>query len=538
MLICQADHVGKNIAGNEILHDISFSINDGEKVAIVGANGSGKTTLFNVIARIEPPDRGTVAIKKGATVGYLRQFSDGGTQTARQVLEGAFAEAKETEQKMRGLEAAFSSASPEKLEKLLADYARFQEKFQREGGYDIDYRIAQIADGLGIHPLLDQVFTSLSGGERTKVGLGFQLLTAPDLLLLDEPTNHLDILALQWLEQFIKQYKGTVLIVSHDRFFLDRAIGTVLDLEDGEVTAYRGNYSAYVKEKQERLLHAFAAYEDQQKKIKKMKETIKRLKEWANQAVPPNAGLHRRAKSMEKALDRIERLKRPKLEADRMALSFGGSQRTGNRVLSCKDLSVSFDGQTVFSHVNLNLRYRDRLAIIGPNGSGKTTLLKCLLGEIEPQGGEVQHGTQLNIGILAQHVFENPDEQDRRVIDVFREHARLTEGEARHELAKFLFYGSDVFKKIATLSGGERVRIRLADLMVKKINFLIMDEPTNHLDIESREMLEEAIQNFTGTVLAVSHDRYFLKQCFNQIFWLQNGKLSRYNESLNEMNLI
>nr|WP_239984804.1 ABC-F family ATP-binding cassette domain-containing protein [Sporolactobacillus pectinivorans] len=374
MLICQADHVGKNIAGHEILHDVSFSINDGEKVAIVGANGSGKTTLFNVIARIESPDRGTVAIKKGATVGYLRQSSDGGTQTVRQVLESAFAEAKETEQKMHGLEAAFSSASPEKLEKMLADYARFQEKFQREGGYDIDYRIEQIADGLGIHPLLDQVFTSLSGGERTKVGLGFQLLIAPDLLLLDEPTNHLDILALQWLEQFIKQYKGTVLIVSHDRFFLDRAIGTVLDLEDGEITVYHGNYSAYVKEKQERLLLAFAAYEDQQKKIKKMKETIKRLKEWANQAVSPNAGLHRRAKSMEKALDRIERLKRPKLEADRIALSFGSSQRTGNRVLSCKDLSVSFDGQKVFSHVNLNLCYRDRLAIIGPNGSGKTTL--------------------------------------------------------------------------------------------------------------------------------------------------------------------
>ncbi|TGA97124.1 ABC-F family ATP-binding cassette domain-containing protein [Sporolactobacillus shoreae] len=532
MLVCQTDHIGKNIAGNEILHDVSFSVNDGEKVAIVGANGSGKTTLFNVITRIETPDRGTVAVKKGVTVGYLRQLPEGGNRTVHQVLENAFKETKKMEQKMRDLEASFSTVPAGKLEKLLADYAGLQEKFQQDGGYDMDYRVNQVADGLGITPLMDQVFTSLSGGEKTKVGLGFQLLTAPDLLLLDEPTNHLDILALQWLEQFIRQYKGTVLLVSHDRFFLDRTIDKVLDLEDGEITVYQGNYSVFVKEKQERLLLAFAAYEDQQKKIKKMKETIKRLKEWANQAVPPNAGLHRRAKSMEKALDRIERLKRPKMEADKMALDFGGSRRTGDRVLSCKDLSVSFDGRSVFSDVDLELRYRDRLAIIGPNGSGKTTLLRCLLGRIEPQSGEIRHGTNLNIGILSQHVFENPEDQSRRVIDVFREHARLTEGEARHELANFLFYGSDVFKKIGTLSGGERVRIRLADLMMKKINVLILDEPTNHLDIESREVLEEAVRHFKGTVLAVSHDRYFLKKCFNQIYWLQNGQLLRYSENL------
>jgi ATPase components of ABC transporters with duplicated ATPase domains len=534
MIVCQADHIGINIAGNEILLDVSFSVNDGEKVALVGANGSGKTTLFNIIVRKGAADRGTVAIRKGATVGYLKQLPEAGCGSVHQVLEGAFAKLISMEEKMKKMEVLFPSSVPEKLEKMMAEYALLQEEFQREGGYEIDYRISQVAGGLGISRLLAQPFDSLSGGEQTKVGLALQLLAAPDLLLLDEPTNHLDILSLEWLEQFIRGYKGTVILVSHDRFFLDRTVTKVLDLDQGEITVYQGNYSAFVKARQERLLLEFAAYEDQQKKIKKMRETIKRLKEWANQAVPPNAGLHRRAKSMEKALDRIERLKRPKMETDKMALNFDAGQRTGNRVLRCSDLTVSFDGTTLFSNINLELRYRDRLAIIGPNGSGKTTLLKCLLGELAPEHGEIRHGTNLNIGILAQHVFENPAEKNRRVIDVFREHARLTEGEARHELAKFLFYGSDVFKKIGTLSGGERVRIKLADLMMKKINLLILDEPTNHLDIESREVLEEAVRKFPGTVLAVSHDRYFLNQCFSRIYWLQNGKLSRYEEKSDE----
>lgn len=530
MLICQANHIGKNIGGKIVLRDVFFSINEGEKTAVVGANGSGKTTLFNLIARLDKPDQGVISIKKDASVGYLRQMPEEGDRTVYQVLRRGFAECLGIEEKMHVIEKSFSVGSSKELEKKLAVYAQLQEEFQRRGGFEMDARIDQVAGGLEITGLLSKSFSLLSGGERTKVELALQLLRAPDLLLLDEPTNHLDIPALEWLEQFIRQYRGTVLLVSHDRFFLDRTVDRVLDLEDGEAALYQGNYSVYVKEKQERLIRAFAAYADQQKKIKKMKETIKRLKEWANQASPPNAGLHRRAKSMEKALDRMERLKRPKMETDKMALSFERHKRTGDRVLRCRDLAVSFDGKTVFRGVDLDLRYRDRMAIIGPNGSGKTTLLKCLLGKISPDRGEIRHGTNLIPGILSQHVFEQPAEKDRRVIDVFREHAHLTEGEARHELAKFLFYGSDVFRKIGTLSGGERVRIRLADLMMQKINVLVLDEPTNHLDIDSREVLEEAIRHFPGTVLAVSHDRYFLNHCFTKIFWLQNGKLSSYDD--------
>ncbi|MCO7126690.1 ATP-binding cassette domain-containing protein [Sporolactobacillus shoreicorticis] len=527
MMICQADHVRKNIAGNEILHDVSFSVLENEKAAVVGPNGSGKTTLFHLIARIDTPDQGAIAIKNGASIGYLRQLPDGQGRVAREVLMSAFSECRKVERKMRTLEKALATASEARLEKLLADYAHVQEQFQEMGGYEIDYKIDQVAEGLEIKPLLGRPFASLSGGERTKVGLALQLLLEPDLLLLDEPTNHLDILALEWLEQYIRQYQGTVLLVSHDRFFLDRTVNKVLDLDDGEMIAYKGNYSDFVKEKQERLLNEFAAYEDQQKKIKKMKEAIKRLKEWANQAKPPNAAMHRRAKSMEKALDRMERLKRPKMEADKMALDFAHGNRTGNRVLSCKDLSAGFNHKPLFEHVNLDIRYRDRVAVAGPNGAGKTTLLNCLLRKWRPIHGAIHHGTNLNIGLLSQHVFEQEAEKERRVIDVFREHAQLTEGEARHELAKFMFYGSDVFRKVGSLSGGERVRIRLADLMMKKINVLVLDEPTNHLDIESREILEEAVNRFSGTVLAVSHDRYFLAKCFNKIYWLQNGRLTR-----------
>ncbi|MCL1631059.1 ATP-binding cassette domain-containing protein [Sporolactobacillus sp. CPB3-1] len=527
MMICQADHVRKNIAGNEVLHDISFSILEHEKVALVGPNGSGKTTLFQLIAQADSLDNGVIAIKKGTSIGYLRQLPEGSGRLAREVLMDAFSESTAIGKKMSLLEKAMADAGEQQLGRLLAEYARLQDQFQKSGGYDMDYKMNQVARGLWITDLLERPFDSLSGGERTKIGLAQQLLIEPDLLLLDEPTNHLDIPALEWLEQFINQYRGTILLVSHDRFFLDRTVSKVLEIDEGDMNIYHGNYSYYVHEKQERLLQEFAAYEDQQKKIKKMKEAIKRLKEWANQAKPPNAAMHRRAKSMEKALARIERLKRPKLETDKMGLSFAASTRTGTQVLSCKDLSVAFNGRILFEHVHLAVRYKDRVAIAGPNGAGKTTFLNTVLGKRMPTSGEVRRGTNLNIGLLSQHVFEQTGERERRVIDVFREHARLTEDEARRELAKFMFYGADVFRKISSLSGGERVRVRLADLMMKKINVLVLDEPTNHLDIESREVLEEAISRFSGTVIAVSHDRYFIAKCFNQIYWLQNGRLKR-----------
>ncbi|MFX3616831.1 MAG: ribosomal protection-like ABC-F family protein [Sporolactobacillus sp.] len=525
MIICQADHIKKNIAGKEVLTDVSFSLPEDGKAALVGANGSGKSSLLRIIARKDRADSGALAISRKATVGLLEQLPQFGKDTLREVLRRVFSACHQLSEKMRRLEAEFAQSEPKVLERKLARYAELQEQFQRMGGYEIDYRVEQVAGGLGILTLLDKPADVLSGGEQTKAELARQLLTAPDFLLLDEPTNHLDIFALEWLEQFIRNYKGAVLLVSHDRFFLDRIATKVLDLEDGIITEYTGNYSAYVKEKQQRQLAAFAAYNDQQKKIKKMKETIKRLKEWANQANPPNAGLHRRAKSMEKALERIDRLKKPKMENETAALSFETNKRAGDRICQASELSVKAGGKTLFQNLTLEIRLHDRVAIMGPNGSGKTTLLQCLLGKRKQEAGEVRLGTNLSIGFLTQHEFQTPEEEKTRLIDVFREHAYLTEAEARHELAKFLFYGADVFRKIGTLSGGERVRLRIAELMQRQVNFLVLDEPTNHLDIDSREVLEDALIAFRGTVLAVSHDRYFIQKCFTRIYWLEKGKL-------------
>lgn len=327
----------------------------------------------------------------------------------------------------------------------------------------------------------------------------------------------------------LRGYKGTVLIVSHDRYFLDEVITKVMDLEDGELTVYSGSYSSFVKQKEELLLTEFAAYQEQQKKIKKMKEAIKRLKEWANQANPPNAALHKRARNMERALERMNKVKRPILERRKMGLEFDMSNRSGKDVITFENVTAGFTETPLLKNIDWNIRYKERAAIVGKNGSGKTTLLKVLLGQHEPDHGKIVQGSSLKIGYLSQHVFE--DLKGERVIDVYRETAKVAEGEARQELARFLFYGYSVFSKISSLSGGEKMRLRLAQLMSKDINLLVLDEPTNHLDIDSREVLEDAIDRFPGTIICVSHDRYLLNKCFPITYWLEGGQLHHYLES-------
>lgn len=527
MMLCQIEHVKKNLAGQDILKDVHFHINEGERAAVVGANGSGKTTLFNLIAGYEKPDHGSIHIRKGASVGYLKQsVMNIEGKRVNDLLHQSFEDCYVIEQKLRELEEKMQRANEKELESCLNKYGRLQESFQEKGGYEMTAKVQSVANGLQITDKLDQKMSSLSGGEQTKVFLGVQLLNHPDFLLLDEPTNHLDIQALEWLEQFISHYEGTILLVSHDRHFLDRTMNKIIDLEDGESTIYHCSYSQYVKEKEERLLLAFAAYEDQQKKMKKMRDTIKKLKEWANQANPPNAGLHRRAKSMEKALERIEQLKRPKIEQDKLNLDFGNNGRSGKDVYKCQNVKVQFNERTLFENLDFQLKQRERAAIVGPNGSGKSTFINSLLGRQAVDDGEITEGTGIKLGVLSQHVFL--DKLEDRIIDVFRENVHVTEHQARHILAKFLFYGPDVFKKLRQLSGGERIRLKFAQLMHEGVNTLILDEPTNHLDIDSREVLEEALMAFNGTVLAVSHDRYFLNRCFPLTYFLHDQQLKRY----------
>lgn len=527
MTICSVNNVTKSFGGNIIFENISLEIKNGERVGLVGRNGSGKTTIFGLLTGMESLDAGAIHMKKGTRIGHVAQipkFDE--AMTVYDVLSSAFKVEKELEKEMHALEKNMAEEQEQSsLKKLMERYGIIQEKFAFLGGYEIEANIMKVANGLQVTDLFPRVFTELSGGEQTKISLAYMLLQKPDLLLLDEPTNHLDLFAVEWLEKFLKEYNGTVMVISHDRYFLDEVVTKILDLEDGEIHVYHTNYSQFVEEKEERLLQEFQAYQEQQKKIKKMKEAIKRLREWANQANPPNEGLHKRARNMERALERIEKLKRPILERKQMGLQFEGQERSGKDVVVMKEVSKGFAGRPLFEQANLHVRFQERTAIVGRNGTGKTTLLKLLLEEINPDVGEIRIGSSVKIGYLSQHAYEN---MKSNVLEAFRENVAVTEGEARHILAKFLFYGPAVFKKVTQLSGGEKMRLRLAQLMYQDINFLILDEPTNHLDIESREVLEEALEQYNGTILAVSHDRYFLNKLFEKTYWIDERKLFEF----------
>jgi ATP-binding cassette, subfamily F, member 3 len=527
MITCSVNHISKMYGGNLIFQDMSFEINEKDRVGLVGRNGSGKTTLLRLIAGMEEPDSGKIHWRKGLRIGYLAQIPVfEADMSVRDVLGTAYDELIAVQAEMQKLEEEMAAAAEDsvRLDRLLQKYGVLQETFTLGGGYEMDANIDRIANGLNITALLNSNFNSLSGGEKTKAGLALSLLRSPDLLLLDEPTNHLDIMAAEWLAEFLNSYEGTVIIISHDRYFLDETATKILDMEDGEIELYHANYSGFLKEKEEKLLREFQAYEEQQKKIKKMKEAIKRLRDWANRSNPPSSALHKRATNMERALARMEKLDRPILNRKKMNFELETGGRSGKDVLVIKDAQKYFGERELFSGVNLQLQYQDRAAIVGENGSGKTTLLKFIQGQLAPDQGEAKLGSNVKIGYLSQHM--ELSKKEGTVLEAFRSEVVMNDGEARNVLAGFLFYGPAVFKKVSQLSGGERMRLRLAQLMHQDLNFLILDEPTNHLDIDSREVLEEALEGFEGTLLAVSHDRFFLNKLFEKIYWLERGELT------------
>jgi len=525
MMICDIQHLTKQFGGETILTDVSLFLNEHDRVGLIGRNGSGKTTLLRLLARLEQPDGGVIYQKSGLTIGYLEQLPVyAETMTGLDVLWTAFDDILAIRSRMQQLEQLMATA-PSDLEALLVRYADVTNAFEQKDGYLLDSKIERMVNGLHLRPLLTRPFHQLSGGEQTKICLGRMLLMEPNLLILDEPTNHLDLAAVEWLEQFLRDYTGTVLLVSHDRVFLDAVVTSIIELEDGELTSYAGNYSAFVVERERRLLEQFHAYQEQQKKIKKMKEAIRRLRQWANEASPPSEKLFRKAKSMERALERIERIKRPQLEAKTADVSFSSTDHTSQVVFRAEALSFAYETRQLFDAISFEIMAQDRIAIVGTNGSGKSTLLSLLLDELSPDAGTLTRGPSNHVGYLSQHAHF---EEDARLIDWFRDRIAVPEAEARHILARFLFFGPTVFRSVLSLSGGERVRLQLAVLVHSSINVLILDEPTNHLDIESRETLEEALENFSGTLIAVSHDRYFLNRLFPQILWLENG-LTRYH---------
>lgn len=526
MSLFNMKNVTQSYGANTIFSDLSLDITTSKKIGLIGQNGEGKTTLLKLIAGIEQPSNGMISWQKNLTVGMLAQLPKQDDHLlVYKILAKSFADIFLLENKMEQL--SLKMADPNApLEKLLDQYGQLQQDFEELGGYEVDASIRRVTSGLHIDALLEEEWKTLSGGERTKVGLAKILLEHPDLLLLDEPTNHLDILAIEWLTQFVKNYDGAIIIVSHDRYFLDDVVQEIVEIEQGELHYYFGNYSDYVKEREKRLLNEFQEYQDQQKKIKKMKESIKRLKEWANRSNPPSDAMHRRAKNMEKALARIELVKKPLLEQHKMEVQLTTKKRSSKNLFQLNGVSKHYGEKKLFENLELHVHYQDRIAIVGANGTGKSTLLNLLLGKIQPDTGSVEVGSSLSIGYLSQHAFEMSSQFT--VIEEFRDKISVSEGEARHILAKFLFYGQDVFKKMNQLSGGERMRLRWAQLVHLNHNVLILDEPTNHLDIDSKEMIEEALSQFKGTIIAVSHDRYFLDKFFDTTYLLQNGHLVKY----------
>lgn len=527
-MLLKAESIAKMMGGNMIFENMTIEVKDSEVLGLVGPNGCGKTTLLKLLTEKEPVDSGRIIKKKGLTLGYLHQIpSYPESWTGSDVLLTAFEKVTAVEKQMKVLEQEMTEASPEELERLLSQYGDLQEQFTLLEGYERDAKIQAVINGLQLNKLVEMPFTHLSGGEQTKVMLGTILLTNPDLLVLDEPTNHLDMDAIEWLEGFIKSHKGAVLMVSHDRHFLNQTATRIVEIEDGEPYNYKGNYDAYVKAKEERIMQEFHHYEEQQKKIKKMKEAIRRLRQWANEANPPNEKLFKKAKSMEKALERMERVKKP-VTVKKMSLTLDAADRSGKDAITFETVGKRYD-HWLFRDVNLSVKWQDHIGIVGGNGTGKSTLIKMITGDVQPDEGLCRIGSNVKVGYLSQ-LFSYRD-PSMRVIDVFREHISMTEGDARHVLARFLFYGYDVFKKVENLSGGERMRLRLAQLMHDEINLLVLDEPTNHLDIESREVLEETLQQFAGTIIAVSHDRYFLNAIFDRTAWIENGELTVYEGS-------
>ncbi|MGG1519961.1 ribosomal protection-like ABC-F family protein [Paenibacillus oryzisoli] len=533
MLLINGQHIKKYHGAQLVLADVTFEIHEGERIGLVGRNGSGKSTLLRLVSKMEKPDEGLLTVRKDTRIGYLAQIpTEWESGTVYDVLAASFAGLLECRAAMTELEQRMSDPlAINGLDQLLGRYAQLQERFEREGGYELDARIDQVATGLRIaREVYERSFASLSGGEKTKIALASQLIGKPDVLLLDEPTNHLDLFGVEWLEEYLTHYEGACFIVSHDRYFLDRVVTKIVELEDGESSSYLTSYTGYMKEKEVRLLQQFADYQEQQKVIKKMKETIKQLMEWGR--IGGNDKFFRRAASMQKALDRMEKLKRPVLDPKAAEFGLKVDDRSGKRVIVFDDVSKQYGDKVLLRKASGLLEYGEKVMLLGHNGSGKTTLLKMLLGEVQPDGGELDIGARVDIGYLAQQ--EYPEDQKKTVLAYFCEEAKLEEGEARSRLAAYLFYGADVFKPVSSLSGGEWTRLRLALLVLRKPNLLILDEPTNHMDIVSREALEEALEEFPGTVLAVTHDRYFINRLSQKIWELDQGRITVYLGSFDD----
>ena len=524
MILLSVNDVSKAFVMKSVLENVNLTLQTGQRMGLVGVNGSGKSTLFKLIAGEMEPDSGTITMIKGTRVGMLTQQADiVGELTVQQELERVFEPVRRMEARLRDMEAQMAEvhSDPERFDQLSKEYSRLMDRFEDAGGYEWPSRIQGVLAGLGFaDDKRDQVASLLSGGEKTRLCLARLLLTQPELLMLDEPTNHLDLASTQWLEETLKKYKGTVLVISHDRYFMNSVCDCMAELSMHKLTQYEGNYDQFSVKRQADIERRLKEYKLQQAEIARQKAIIERYRMYNRE------NSIRAAESREKKLEKMELVEKPVSEK-KVRFSFEARRRTGDDVLMLKGLKKSFGARTLFENLNIHLRAGDRVAVIGPNGAGKSTLLNAVAGQLRPDQGEIVFGTNVDVGYYDQQQSALHNEKDI-MAEVWDDFPWLEPGDVRGVLALFLFTGEEVFKKIGELSGGERGRVALAKLMLKKDNLLLLDEPTNHLDMDSREVLEGALLDFDGTMLTVSHDRYFINRVANKVIELTTDGAKEY----------
>ena len=529
MIDISVSNVSKEFeVGRKILDGLTFQVDTGERVGLLGKNGAGKTTLFRILTGELEPDEGQVSVASGKRVRLISQipvYPAGYTVEA--VLRAAFQRLQDMEEEMESLTARMAAGESDPA--LLRRYDALTAAFESGGGYDVETPLNKVCNGLDISAdMRARPFADLSGGEKTRVNLGRLILEDTDILLLDEPTNHLDLRCTEWLEDYLSRFKGTVLTISHDRWFLDKVVDRVIELENGRAEFYAGNYSYYVEEKERRYQEKLKQYEKEQAKIEQLQAAADKMHLWAFMG---NDKLHKRAFSMEKRIARLRKTDKPRKDR-KLEIKFGEREFRGDEVMVIKDLKKSFGDRTLFQHVDLEVVGGERIALLGDNGTGKSTLIKMIMGEERPDEGKIRLGPTVKIGYLPQIIhFDRPD---RNLVDTMLYAQNCSTQEARDRLAAFDFRGEDVFKSVSALSGGEQSRLRLCMLMDHKINLLILDEPTNHLDLNSREWIEEAVADYTGNLLFVSHDRYFINQFATRIWMLEDGKITDFEGTFAE----
>jgi len=512
--------------GKKILDGLTFQVDQGERVGLLGRNGAGKTTLFKLLTGELSPDEGEARTAPGKGVGLISQIPTyPAGYTVEDVLKTAFRRLHAMEREMEELASRLGEGNKSDLQR----YDTLSAAFEAGGGYHTDITLNKVCNGLDIPPAMRaQLFDELSGGEKTRVNLARLLLEDTEILLLDEPTNHLDLHATEWLEDYLSRYKGTVLAISHDRWFLDKVVSRCVEIKNGKAEFYSGNYSFYVEEKERRFQEQLRQYQKEQAKLEQLQEAADKLRLWAFLG---NDKLYKRAFSMEKRMEKLQTVDKPTKEK-KLTMGFGEREFRGDEVLTIKDLSMAFGERQLFSGVDLEVVGGERIGLLGDNGTGKSTFVKLLLGELEPTGGKLRFGPTVRIGYLPQLVtFDHPE---RNLVDTLLYDLNCTTQEARDRLAAFNFRGEDVFKEVSTLSGGERSRLKLCELMSQKINLLILDEPTNHLDVDSRDWIEEAVRAYEGNLLFVSHDRYFINEFAQRIWMLEGGHITDFRGNYQE----